>query len=154
MIKIILPLVFLLFQIITVHSQVTNPAYDSTLAKSLGADDFGMKMYVLVILKTGDYTPPDEITRDSLFRGHMENINRLEKLKKLIVVGPFGKNENDFRGLFILDVPGLEEAKILLDTDPVIKSGLLKPESYYWYGSAALPQYLDDSDKIWKKTPL
>jgi len=31
----------------------TNPNYDAKLAADLGADDYGMKKFVLVILKTG-----------------------------------------------------------------------------------------------------
>ena len=41
----------------------------------------------------------------------------------------------------------------LLETDPAIKADLLKAEPYPWYGSAALGQYLPDSDKIWKIDP-
>ena len=32
-------------------AQSDNPKYDKALAESLGGDDYGMKMYVLVILK-------------------------------------------------------------------------------------------------------
>jgi len=39
----------------------------------------------------------------------------------------------------------------LLETDPAIKEGLLEADLYSWYGSAALPLYLDASDKIWKQ---
>ena len=34
-------------------AQAPAPAYDEPLAKTLGADDMGMRRYVLVILKTG-----------------------------------------------------------------------------------------------------
>ena len=51
--------------------------YDVRLAKKLGADEYGMKSYVLVILKTGTNTTTDKQTLDSLFRGHMDNIQRL-----------------------------------------------------------------------------
>ena len=74
----------------------------------------------------------------------------LVKENKLIVAGPFEKNEEDFRGLFILDVNSLEEAKVLLETDPAIKAELLKPEMFLWYGSAALPMYLQFADKLKK----
>jgi hypothetical protein len=48
-------------------SQELNPLYDSILAKSLGADDIGMKNYMLVILKTGPAKITDKAVRDSLF---------------------------------------------------------------------------------------
>jgi len=135
-----------------VNSQETNPKYDSTLAKSYGADEYGMKMYVMVILKTGSNTTENKAAIDSLFAGHMNNIFRLVELKKLIVAGPFGKNDNGFRGIFILDA-SMDEAKELMQTDPAIKADLLLPELYPWYGSAALPAYIEVSDKIWKSQP-
>jgi hypothetical protein len=56
-----------------------NPAYDAALAKKLGADDYGMKNFVLVILKTGPNSTGDKVFIAECFRGHMNNINRLEK---------------------------------------------------------------------------
>jgi uncharacterized protein YciI len=131
-------------------SQKTNANYDSTLAKKYNADDYGMKKYVLVILKTGSNTTEDKKLKDSLFAGHMDNINRLVKINKLVVAGPLGKNEKTYRGISILDVRTIEEANALLDTDPAIKEKLLAAELYQWYGSAALPAYLETNDKIWK----
>ncbi|MDY7395461.1 YciI family protein [Aureibaculum sp. 2210JD6-5] len=130
-----------------------NPNYDAELAKKLNADDYGMKSYVFVILKTGSNTTANKDSISASFRGHMENINRLVKANKLIVAGPFGKNNDSYRGLFILDVPTLEEAKELLQTDPAIKTNLLEAVLYEWYGSAALSEYLPASDKIWKIKP-
>ena len=148
--KLILIISVSLFWAISSMGQTTNPNLDSILAKSLGADDYGMKKYVLVILKTGSKTIADKAITDSLFAGHLKNINRLADLKKLIVAGPFGKNENDFRGIFILDVSSFEEAKKLLETDPAIKAKLLEFLLYNWYGSAALPEYLKTDNKIRK----
>jgi hypothetical protein len=52
--------------------------YDPALAARLGADERGMRMYVLVVLKTG---PRDaEITgaeRAAVFEGHFSNMRRL-----------------------------------------------------------------------------
>lgn len=88
------------------------------------------------------------------FKGHLDNINRLVDECKLIVAGPFGKNENNYRGIFILtNINSIKDAKELLLTDPAIKKGLLDFEIFNWYGSAALPEYLPVSDKIWKLKP-
>ena len=46
--------------------------FDKRLAKKLGADEYGMKSYVLVILKTGETTISDKQQRDSIFAGHMK----------------------------------------------------------------------------------
>lgn len=131
-------------------AQTTNPNYDSALAKTLGADDYGMKMYVMVLLKSGPNNVADEVKRDSLFAGHLANIGRLAKLNKLVVAGPFEDNDAGLRGIFILNVDTKEAADELLKTDPAIAAGLLKPDLIPWYGSAALPQYLKDHDKVWK----
>jgi hypothetical protein len=80
----------------------------------------------------------------------MANIGRLVETGELIVAGPLGKNERSYRGIFIFNVGSLLKAEELLQTDPAISSKLLDAELYNWYGSAALPEYLPVSDKIWK----
>lgn len=133
-------------------AQQPNPSYNPSLADSLKADEYGMKMYVLVILKTGPIQITDESLRDSLFTGHLKNISRLVHEGKLVVAGPLGKNDKEYRGIFILNVPTVEEAQALLQTDPTIQAGLLEPEMYPWYGSAALPMYLPYDAKVRKKS--
>lgn len=127
-----------------------NPQYDSVLAKKLGADDYGMKMYMLVILKSGPNEISDAQKRDSLFAGHLQNIKRLADEGKLVIAGPMGTNDKNYRGIFILNAATKEEALALLQTDPTIKEKLLEAELYPWYGSAALPEYLNTHEKIQK----
>ena len=138
------------FVLSTSFGQDINHSYDSILADSLGADDYGMKSYVFVILITGTKNVEDVELRNKLFRGHIDNINRLVKEKKLVVAGPFGKNDKSYRGLFILNVKTLEEAKILCDTDPAVAAGIFDVEMFEWYGSAALGEYIKVSEKITK----
>jgi uncharacterized protein YciI len=83
----------------------------------------------------------------------MENMQRLVKEGKLIVAGPFGENNLTWRGLFILDVKTVEEAREITQTDPAIKAKLFDVDLVPWYGSAALPEYLPASYKIWKNQP-
>lgn len=135
----------------TLRAQQGTPAYDKHLADSLGADSYGMKMYVLVILKTGPRPSDNKDTVSALFRGHMENMGRLAKAGKLTVAGPMGKNDRNWRGIFILNVKEIDEAQQLLKTDPAIAGGLLEAECYRWYGSAALPMYLPYHDKVQEK---
>lgn len=112
-----------------------------------------MKGYVFAILKTGSNTSKNKEEKNKAFRGHLNNINRLVKEQKLIVAGPFGKNENSFRGLFIFNVKTIEEARMLINTDPAIAEKYLDVDLYNWYGSAALSEYLKTADKIWKINP-
>ncbi|MBA2330566.1 MAG: hypothetical protein H0V91_13220 [Flavisolibacter sp.] len=125
--------------------------YDKALADSLGADDYGMKSYILIILKTGSNIIEDKAVTDSLFRGHMATINKLAKEGKLVVAGPLQKNDKTYKGIYILNVKTIEEANELLLTDPAIKAKILDTEIFQWYGSAALPVYLKTHDKIQKK---
>ena len=136
---------------IYVNAQAGNTAYDSHLADSLGADDYGMKMYVLVILKSGSNKMEEKQKADSLFSGHLKNINRLAEAGKLVVAGPLKKNEKGYEGIFILNVRTMEEANRLLQTDPAIKAKLLDTELFQWYGSAALPLYLKFHNNVKKK---
>lgn len=146
----IIALIILCLLGVNVYSQKPNPQYNKALADSLGGDDYGMKKYVLVILKTGPNDVQNKSERDSLFRGHMNNMNRLVTAGKLIVAGPLQKNEKNFRGIFILNAASIEEARPLLETDPAIKAKLFDTELFVWYGSAALPVYLPVHDKIEK----
>ncbi|MCW4469070.1 YciI family protein [Flavobacterium sp. MFBS3-15] len=144
---------FLVFIGLSAYAQTDNPKYDKALAESLGGDDYGMKMYVFCILKTGTAKIEDKSKVNELFRGHMENIGRLASEGKLTVAGPLGKNDKNYRGLFIFNVKTIAEAQALLKSDPVVAAGLLEGELYEWYGSAALPEYLKAHEKIEKKKP-
>ena len=148
-------LVVALVLLLNLHTsaQTDNPKYNKALADSLGGDDYGMKMYVLVILKTGPNNIENKAKIDSLFRGHLTNIGRLASEGKLIVAGPLKKNDKTYRGIFIFNVKTIEEANALLVTDPAVKEKLLEAELYQWYGSAALPEYLKSHAKIEKKKP-
>ena len=149
--KIIVATALLVFTL-GVNAQKENPKYDKALADSLGGDDYGMKKYVLCILKTGSNKTANKATTDSLFGGHMDNINRLASMGKLVVAGPIQKNDKEYRGIFILDAKSIEEAKTFVEADPAVKGKLLDYEFFVWYGSAALPKYLPFHDKIEKKT--
>jgi uncharacterized protein YciI len=133
------------------YAQSQNPKFRQALADSLSADEYGMKMYSLVILKTGSNTTTDKAVLDSLFRGHMMNMGRMQSIGKLIVAGPFDKNDRNYRGIFILNTKTTEETKALLESDPAIKAKVFDVEIYPWYGSAALPLYLKHHDEVKKK---
>ena len=131
-------------------AQNSNPNYDEALAKKVGADDYGMKSYMFVILKTGSNTSEDEAKMTEAFNGHMKNMNTMVDAGKLVVAGPIGKNDKNYRGIFILNETDIEKAKALLQTDPAIKAKYLDYDIFPWYGSAALSEYLEASDKVWK----
>lgn len=113
-------------------------AFDAELAQRHGADERGMRRYVLVVLKTGPTRMPDGEARTATFAGHMANIQRLAKEGKLAVAGPFMPSDSGWRGLYIFAVESVEDAKALTETDPVIVNGEMVAEYHPWYGSAAL----------------
>ena len=149
--KYLLTIAFLTLTFSLAMGQKTNPNYDAELAKKVGADDYGMKKYVFVMLKTGTNTSEKKEPKDEAFAGHMKNMDRLVAAKQLIVAGPIEKNNNEYRGIFILDVPSIEESKKILKTDPAISTNYLAADYYVWWGSAALAEYLPASDKVWKE---
>lgn len=127
-------------------SPPATPAFDAALAQRTGADERGMRRYVLVILKTGPTRMPDGEARDAMFAGHMANIGRLAKAGKLALAGPFMQDPAGWRGLFVFAVEDIEEAKALVATDPVIVHGEMVAEYHPWYGSAAnmlVPEWHD-----------
>jgi uncharacterized protein YciI len=126
--------------------------YDSVLAKKLGADKYGMKQYVMVILTTGPATGVDKKTSDSLFAGHMSNMGVLAKDNRLVVAGPFGKNDLKYRGIFVFNTNSIDDAKAWVATDPAIRGGLLDAVFINWYCSAALMQVNETHPKLQKSS--
>jgi uncharacterized protein YciI len=126
------------------------PPYDPALAQALGADEHGMRRYVLVVLKTGANKLPPGPERDEMFKGHFANINRLSAEGKLALAGPFD-GVDGWRGLFILAVADIEEARKIVATDPVVIKGEMVPEYHVYYGSAALMLVKDGHEKVAKK---
>lgn len=117
--------------------QSTDTIYNEILAKQIGADDYGMKKYVIAFLKRGPNRNQDSITSVNLQRAHLDNITKLAEDGKLVLAGPFFGND-DLRGIYIFNVETIEEAEKLTKSDPAIQAGSLSMELKEWYGSAAL----------------
>ena len=146
------PLLTLALLIFAISLSLAQSTYDEALAKKLGADDYGMRKYVMAFLLRGDrvseYT---DAQRTEIQSGHMANIGKMAEMGKLIVAGPFFGNE-ELRGIYIFDVQTLEEAKDLTETDPAIQAGVLKMDLKEWYGSAALMMLPEIYPKVTKKS--
>ena len=126
--------------------------FDEALATELGADAYGMKTWVMALLKAGPNRDFDRETAMELQRGHMANINRLAEEGKLILAGPF-LDGGELRGIFLFDVDTVEEAKELTNSDPAIQTGSLVMELHTWYGSAALLKVPEIHRQIAKELP-
>ena len=127
------------------------PAFDAELASKVGADEHGMRAYVLVILKTGPNKMPAGPERDEMFKGHFANIKRLADEGKLTLAGPFDGTDG-WRGMFIFAVKDVEEARTLTASDPVIAKGEMVAEFHKYYGSAALMLVPGEHQKVAKKS--
>lgn len=120
-----------------IATTVSSVGFDSIMAKEFGADQYGMRKYVIAFLYRGENQSLDSLEKIRLQSAHMENIGKMADAGKLALAGPFfGKD--DLRGIYIFNVPTIEEAQRLTETDPAIQAGTLRMELKEWYGSAAL----------------
>jgi uncharacterized protein YciI len=132
------------------NGQQENVQYDSILAKKLGADEYGMKEYVMIILNTGPAKINDRNERNRIIAAHMKNMDSLTKQGKMVFSGPF-MQENDMQEVFILQVKTIDEAKKLTDNDPAVQSGIYSVEYHLWYGPAALQEMTPLNKALQKK---
>ncbi|GAA4157384.1 hypothetical protein GCM10022217_17210 [Chryseobacterium ginsenosidimutans] len=152
--KTILALLF--FTAIFTFAQKTTekPKFNQELAVKLGADQYGMKAYTIVMLTTGSAKIGDKAKMGELMKGHLANIGKLADEGKIVVAGPFlEKNKEDYRGMFIFNTKSKEEAEQWVKTDPAVQAGVFNYEIFPWYGSAALPMYLERHKEISKENP-
>lgn len=136
------------------ENKAEKPKYNEELATSLGADQYGMKPYTIVMLTTGTAKIDDKTKMGELMKGHMANIGKLADEGKIVVAGPFlEKNKENYRGMFIFNTKSKEEAEQWVKTDPAVQAGVFSYEILPWYGSAALPLYLKHHNEISKENP-
>ena len=138
----------------TARASSSPPAsgYDAPLAERLGADEHGMRPYVLALLKRGPKRDQPAEEAERLQKAHLQNIDRLAKAKKLVLAGPF-LDEGDVRGLYVFDVATIAEAEQLVASDPAIGAGRLVMELHPWYGSASLRELDALHRRITRKSP-
>ena len=131
--------------------EMMEPTFDSLKAYEYGADEYGMKQYVMAFLKKGPNRDRDSSEAYDLQMAHMENIGKMADEGKLVLAGPF-MDDGEIRGIYIFNVKTVEEAKALTETDPAIQAGSLVMELIPWYGSAALVGVNDEHKRVSKKS--
>jgi len=104
---------------------------------------FQMRTYYMAFLRRGPAWSAEKTPESkAAFEGHMANMQRLAACGKLLIAGPFDVGQNApaeaLAGIFIFDVPTLEEAVALTQTDPAVKAGRFTVEVMPWYGPAGL----------------
>ena len=131
--------------------QDTKSGFDSTFAQKTGADEYGMKPYVMAFLKKGPNRSQDSATAAGLQKAHLDNIIGMAEAGELVLAGPF-MDDGDIRGIYIFNVSTVEEARKLTETDPAIQAGRLVMELHPWYGSAVLPMITPLHKRLEKKS--
>ena len=131
------------------ENQEQEIVFDSLRAIKAGADEYGMKQYVMAFLKRGPNNEMSKEESDKLQRSHLDNIGKLAEEGKLVLAGPF-MSDGDLKGIYIFNVKTIDEAKALVETDPAIKAGSLVMELIPWYGSAALMEVSEIQKRIAK----
>ncbi len=124
--------------------------YNAELAKKTGADDRGMKQYVMAFLKKGTVPITDTSRQKELLRGHMANITKLASSGKLVVAGPM-MDDTGLEGIFVFNVKTIAEAEALSQTDPAVKAGMFAMEYHPWYATAALMEVVAIHATLQKK---
>lgn len=147
--KLLASLLILLLYSLPFFGQTEPSTFDQKLATDLKADEYGMKTYVMALLKTGPNRSTDSIAKAKLQRAHLDNINKMAENGTLVLAGPFLDN-GELRGIYLFNVETIEEAKKLTETDPLIKSGGLIMELHPFYGSAAIQKMGEIHKKIQK----
>ena len=113
--------------------QAQNNNDKKTNAKPRPEDQ--IEQYFFVLIKTGPKQDFDSAQKAELFKGHMANINRLYYDGIIKVAGPFGKNDFQWRGIFVFDCKTKEEAEKIAQSDPAVAAGLFAVEISPWYSS-------------------
>lgn len=153
--KLLLPIVLMSAAIVGCRPAPASSApagFDAALAQRLGADEYGMRSYVIAFLRAGPSRSQDAETAAKLQRAHLDNIRRLGEEGKLVLAGPF-LDDGELRGIYVFDVESVEEARALTESDPAIVAGVLVMELHPWYGSAALREVNAIHERIAAENP-
>ena len=90
-----------------------------------------MKKFWFVFLKDG--TNKDTSNIAAVRKSHFANIERMNKLGILKVAGPFDKNDQHLRGIFIIDAETKERVVQELQGDEAISKNHLVAEILEWW---------------------
>jgi uncharacterized protein YciI len=89
-----------------------------------------LERYTMALFSSGEKWNPASAEYTELLKAHLAMIGKLTQEGKLALAGPFA-DEGDLKGIFIYSV-NAEEAARLVQEDPLVKAGYLKPELHPW----------------------
>lgn len=108
-----------------------HPWWSEDVMKKTSTPTKHMTAYLAFLVRGEKWTPERTPATEAIQKAHLENINRLAEMKKLVVAGPFGDNGR-LRGIFVFRVNSLDEARELAETDPAVKAGRLALIIHPW----------------------
>lgn len=96
------------------------------------AEPPGFEQYTLVLMKQGEKWNPNAPEFMDVVKLHHALLIQMTEQGSLAVAGPFPLDaQGELRGVEIFRV-GAEQASRLVQDDPAVKAGLLKPEVHPW----------------------
>ena len=97
-----------------------------------------MQQYFIAFLKRGPIRNQNEEESTRLQKEHMAHLDKMYDLGYADISGPFG-DDGDIRGITIYNVPTLEMADSLANSDPMVKAGRLIIEMHPWWAGKGFP---------------
>ncbi len=96
------------------------------------AEPPGFEQYTLVLLKQGEKWNPHAPEFMDVVKQHHALLKQMTEQGSLAIAGPFPlDDQGELRGVEIFRV-GAEQTARLVQDDPTVKAGLLKPEVHPW----------------------
>src|SRR5213080_5310407 len=104
--------------------------FSAALSNAQAKEEHKLVQFQMAILKKGpawDSTKAED--RNSILHQHLGNVIALLDSGKVIIAGPFD-DSSDVAGLFIFRTASANEAKAVVDADPLVKAGLMVAEMH------------------------
>lgn len=105
--------------------------FDVTIADST----YHMKQYWFVLYSGGEGAPLDSLTAARSQEEHLAHQAAQAERGLIVMGGPFGKNDADWRGILLYDCDTREEVEGYLKQDPFVKAGRLNYDIKPWWGA-------------------
>jgi uncharacterized protein YciI len=114
----------------------------AALVTSMGAGAVGtpvaaqdkMVTFYLCLLVTPANPAKAPADMAQLQMDHLANLKRIMESGKGVIAGPIAE-EGALRGILVLRVNSIDEARAIVDTDPAVKAGQLAIEIHPWYAA-------------------
>ena len=97
-----------------------------------------MQQYFIAFLKRGPNRNQNEEEANALQAQHLAHLGKMYDLGYADISGPFG-DDGEIRGITIYNVPTIEMADSLANSDPMVKAGRLIIEIHPWWAAKGFP---------------